>query len=67
MVDQEGIEEVAVEAYELFVTITRFSSGIFEWGIGQEVNGEFEFLAGGQEDTIDEASLRVSENIKTLF
>lgn len=63
---------MAVQEYELFVTITRQETGIFEWGIGQEVqssNGkfEFEFLAGGQEDTIDEASLRVQEEIRALF
>lgn len=58
--------------YELFVTITEVEPGIVEWGIGQyleteEGEEEFEFLAGGQEETVLEASLRVSEEIKTLF
>lgn len=63
---------MALESYELNVTITRQKSGIFEWGIVQELiasdkTTEFQFLAGGQEDTIDEAANRVSEEIKTLF
>lgn len=58
---------MALVSYELYVTITPLSTGEFEWGIGQEVNEEFEFIAGGQEDTIAEASLRVSEEIKRLF
>jgi hypothetical protein len=64
------VEEV--ETYELFVTITRVNPGLFEWGIGQEIesvdgNTDFEFLAGGEEDSLEEASLRVSEEIKALF
>lgn len=63
---------MAVESYELLVTITRQESGIFEWGIVQEFEIDsgytsFEFLAGGQEDTIDEASHRVREEIRALF
>lgn len=61
-----------VEVYELFVTITKTTRGAYEWGVGQELeleNGdeEFEFLAGGEEDTLEEASLEVSKVIKTLF
>jgi len=56
-----------LKTYELSVTITRQESGIFEWGIVQEIDDKFEFLAGGQEDTIDEASHRVREEIRALF
>lgn len=61
-----------LDTYELFVTIARTALGAFEWGIGQELELEtgeikFEFLAGGEEETLEEASLRVSEEIKTLF
>lgn len=61
-----------VETYELFVTITRVNPDLFEWGIGQEIesvdgNIDFEFLAGGEEESLEEASLRVSEEIKSLF
>lgn len=58
--------------YELYVTVTVTEAGDYEWGIGQYLeNGddepEFEFLAGGQEDTLEDASSRISEEIKTLF
>lgn len=61
-----------LDTYELFVTITKEAPDAFVWGIGQELElktGEikFEFLAGGEEETLEEASLRVSEEIKTLF
>lgn len=61
-----------VEIYELFVSITRTAPDAFEWGIGQELEletgeMEFTFLAGGEEATLEEASARISENIKTLF
>jgi hypothetical protein len=60
-----------LEKYELFVTITKTEADTYEWGIGQEleIGGKpsFEFLAGGEEESLTEASLRVSEEIKTLF
>jgi hypothetical protein len=62
---------MALKTYELFVEITHNGDG-FEWGIGQEFvtelgGTEFQFLAGGQEDTIDEAAHRVKEEITALF
>jgi hypothetical protein len=57
-----------METYELFVYITKETEGVYTWGIGQELNDEeFEFLAGGEEETLEEASHRISEEIKTLF
>ena len=57
-----------VETYELFVYITKEGENVYSWGIGQELNDEeFEFLAGGEEETLEEASNRISEEIKTLF
>lgn len=61
-----------LENYELFVNIERTPEGKYNWGIGQELvldfsSGEFEFLAGGQEDSLEEAAARVSEEIKALF
>jgi hypothetical protein len=62
----------ALEEYELFVSIRKEAPNAFIWGIGQELELEtgeieFEFLAGGEEETLGEASLRVSEEIKNLF
>jgi hypothetical protein len=61
-----------LETYEFFVTITRVKPDLYEWGIGQEFRLEeggtgFEFLAGGEEDSIDEAAHRVQEEIRALF
>lgn len=57
-----------METYELYVYITKQGENVFAWGIGQELNDEdFEFLAGGEEESLEEASHRISEEIKTLF
>ena len=61
-----------LETYELFVYITKETDNVYTWGIGQELELEegktdFEFLAGGEEDSLEEASHRISEEIKTLF
>lgn len=57
-----------METYELFVYITKQADNVYAWGIGQELNDEeFEFLAGGEEESLEEASHRISEEIKTLF
>lgn len=57
-----------METYELFVYITKQADDVYAWGIGQELNDEeFEFLAGGEEESLEEASHRISEEIKTLF
>lgn len=61
-----------LETYELYVSITKNDDGTYEWGIGQELEfiegePEFQFVAGGEEDTLKEAVARVSEEIQTLF
>ena len=63
-----------LETYELSVTITRLNTTpeMFEWGICQELEStdgktDFEFLAAGTEDSLQEAVERVLEEIKTLF
>jgi hypothetical protein len=57
-----------MDTYELYVYITKETDNVYTWGIGQELNDEeFEFLAGGEEESIEEASHRISEEIKALF
>lgn len=61
-----------METYELYAYITKLDNKVWAWGIGQEFelddgSTKFEPLAGGEEETKDEASHRISEEIKFLF
>ncbi len=59
------MEEVV--SYSFAVDVYQTETGSYEYGVVQEIDGEYQLLEKGEADTLIEAADMASRSIRTLF